>query len=68
MVTMLVPLTEKVPLFTDFWGKITPYFSQNEDFCCKKNHPFFPISRRAYCLIAPLKQIENIHYSCNTEL
>ena len=27
-----------------FWGGgggITPYFSQNEDFCCKKNHPFF---------------------------
>ena len=21
--------------------KNTPYFSQNEDFCCKKNHPLF---------------------------
>ena len=41
MVTMLVPRTEKIPLFTDFFGKNTPYFSQNEDFCCKKNHPFF---------------------------
>ena len=55
MVSMLVPRTEKIPLFTDFLGKITPYFSQNEDFCCKKNHPFFPISRRAHCVMTPFE-------------
>ena len=55
MVTMLVPHTEKIPLFTDFWEKITPYFSQKEDFCCKKNHPFFLISRRAHCLMTPFE-------------
>ena len=41
MVTMLVPRTEKIPLSTDFGGENTPYFNQNEDFCCMENHPFF---------------------------
>ena len=49
MVTMLVPRTKKIPLFTDFLGKNTPYFSQNEDFF------LLPISRRAHCLMTPFK-------------
>ena len=53
MVTMLIPCTEKIPLFTDFGQKNTPYFSQNEEFCRKKNHPFFSISRRAHCVRTP---------------
>ena len=79
MVTMLVPRTEKIPLFTDVLGENTPYFSQNEDFCCKKNHPFFRFQGE-HRKITPffrfqgehiawwslLKQIEDIRYSCNT--
>ena len=49
------PLIEKIPLFTDFERKITPYFSQNQDFCCKKKSPFFPISRRAHCVVTPFE-------------
>ena len=49
-----------------FWGKNTPYFSENEDFCCKKNHPFFRFQGEHIAWWSLLKQIEDIHYSCNT--
>ena len=42
MVTMLVPHTEKMFLFTDLKGKKTPpTLAKNENFYCKKNHLFF---------------------------
>ena len=66
MVTMLVPCTEKIPLFTDFLGEKHPYFSQNEGFWCKKNQPFFWFQREHIAWWPLLKQIEDIHYSCNT--
>ena len=67
MVTMLVPRTEKIPLFTDLEGKITPYFSQNEDFLLQEKSSPFPISRRAHCVMTPFEtNLRTFIYSCNT--
>ena len=42
MVTMLVPRTEKIPLFTDFFGgKSPPILAKTRTFVVRKITPFF---------------------------
>ena len=40
MVTMLVPLTEKIPIFTDFFKKTLPILAKTRAFVVRKITPF----------------------------
>ena len=69
MVTMLVPHTEKIPLFTELGGgggETLPILAKTRTFVVRKIVIFFRFQGEHIAWWSLLKQIEDIHYSCNT--
>ena len=55
MVACLFLTLKRYPFSLICREKTPPILAKNENFYCKKNHPFFAISRREHCVMTPFK-------------